>query len=227
VKIEIMSKEKGSQWNKWDLHVHTPYSVYQCFGQDNDETWESYISDLENLPAEFAVIGINDYLFLDGYERLKNEQNSNGRIPNCKLLPVIEFRIDKFAGVEFGPLKRINLHVIFSDDISIETIRDQFLNTLHQSYVLGDGQKWQRTVTKESLEELGKKIIESAPENERSKYNTELIEGFNNLNISEEQIFNSLQKDCFENKYLIAIGKTEWAALKWSDSSIATKKNNY
>jgi hypothetical protein len=48
---------KGSEWRKWDLHVHTPSSIYQKFGIDNDTTWEKYISDLENLPAEFAVLG--------------------------------------------------------------------------------------------------------------------------------------------------------------------------
>ena len=66
--------KRGSEWRKWDLHVHTPCSIKQGFGADNEDTWEKYISDLENLPAEFAVLGINDYLFIDGYEKLKKEQ---------------------------------------------------------------------------------------------------------------------------------------------------------
>ena len=54
---------KGAEWRKWDLHVHTPYSIYQKFGADENTTWEKYISDLENLPEEFSVIGINQAFF--------------------------------------------------------------------------------------------------------------------------------------------------------------------
>lgn len=188
---------RGSEWRKWDLHVHTPFSIYQQFGKDNDEIWKKYIADLENLPDEFAVLGINDYLFIDGYEKLKHEQLNNNKLSKIKLLPVIEFRIDKFAGIQFGNLKRINLHVIFSDDVTPETIKSQFLNTLEQSYFLKDGKKWTRAITKESVAELGCQIKKSIPESELSKYGSDLSEGFNNLNVKEEQIFESLKKGLF------------------------------
>lgn len=219
------SLEKGSEWRKWDLHVHTPFSIYQRFGNNDDATWETYIKDLENLPSEFAVIGVNDYLFLDGYSKLKVEQEQNSRLPNLKLLPVVEFRIEKFAGINFEQLKRINLHVIFSDEISVETIQSQFLNTLEQSYYLESGQPWTRAITQQSVEELGKQIKSTVPETELHKYGSDLTEGFNNLNVREDEIFKSLNKDCFKGKYLIAIGKTEWGELKWTDASIATKKS--
>lgn len=216
---------KGAVWRKWDLHVHTPFSVYQKYGEDNEETWESFIQDLENLPEEFSVIGINDYLFIDGYKKLANEQQLKGRLSNLKLLPVIEFRIEKFAGVQFRDLKRINLHVIFSDEVSVETIQSQFLNTLEQSYTLESGKTWSRAITPESLKELGGEIKKGVPEDQLHKYGSDLMEGFNNLNVKEDKIFDALKKDCFLGKYLIAIGKTEWAELKWTDASIATKKS--
>ena len=217
--------EKGSEWRKWDLHVHTPFSIYQRFGNNDDATWETYIKDLEKLPSEFAVIGVNDYLFLDGYSKLKFEQENNSRLQNLKLLPVVEFRIEKFAGINFEQLKRINLHVIFSDEVSIETIQSQFLNTLEQSYYLESGQPWTRAITPQSVEELGKQIKSTVPEAELHKYGSDLTEGFNNLNVREDEIFKSLNKDCFKGKHLIAIGKTEWGELKWTDASIATKKS--
>lgn len=223
--MESNGFQKGAEWRKWDLHVHTPLSIYQQFGVDEDETWQKYINDLENLSNDFAVIGINDYLFIDGYERLKNEQASNKRLQGIKLLPVVEFRIEKFAGVQFDTLKRINLHVIFSDDVSAETIKSQFLNTLEQSYSLENGGDWTRSITHTSVSELGAEIKSGVPKEELSKYGTDLVEGFNNLNVKEDQIFKSLEKDCFKDKHLIAIGKTEWGELKWTDSSIATKKS--
>jgi hypothetical protein len=217
---------RGSEWRKWDLHIHTPMSIYQQYGgNDNAETWKQYIQDLENLPEEFSVLGINDYLFLDGYEKLLHEQTANNRLNNRLLLPVVEFRIEKFAGVEFNNLKRINLHVIFSNELSIETIKSQFLNTLEQHYHLeNDSTAWTRAINRNSVEELGKKIKASISSKELSKYGSDLTEGFNNLNIKEDEIFKSLKKDCFNDKYLIAIGKTEWGELNWTDSSIATKK---
>ncbi len=224
--MKTMLKEKGSQWHKWDLHIHTPESIVHRYGDStSEEIWEKYISDLENLPEEYKVIGINDYFFLDGYERLLKEQQENNRLQNLVLFPVVEFRIEKFAGVEFKKTKRINLHVIFSPELTISTIKSQFLNTLEQYYVLEkSGAKWQRAITRESIEELGKEIKSSVSQEELSKYGSDLVEGFNNLNVDEKVILNSLDKDCFKDKYLIAIGKTEWDELKWSDSSIATKK---
>lgn len=216
---------RGSEWRKWDLHVHTPKSIYNRFGADTDETWGKYILDLESLSDDFAVIGVNDYMFLDGYEILRKEQVNNGRLKGLKLFPVIEFRIEKFAGVQFGNLKRINLHVIFSDDVTVETIKSQFLNTLEQSYYLETGEKWTRAITYESVSELGKEIKASVPEDELRNYDSDLIEGFNNLNVKEDQIFKSLEKDCFKDKFIIAVGKTEWADLKWTDASIASKKS--
>ncbi|MCG8235869.1 hypothetical protein J2Q21_04645 [Tenacibaculum finnmarkense genomovar ulcerans] len=217
---------KGAEWRKWDLHIHTPASIYQKFGGDTDKVWEKYIKDLEDLPEEFSVLGINDYLFIDGYERLRKEQIENNRLQGRKLLPVLEFRIEKFAGVDFRDLKRINLHVIFSDEIGIETIKSQFLNTLEQSYTLSsDDTKWTRAITIESVSELGNKIKRGVPADQLSRYGSDLDEGFNNLNLDEKQIFSSLEKDCFKGKYLIAVGKTEWADLKWTDASIATKKS--
>jgi len=215
---------KGAEWRKWDLHVHTPYSICQKFGDDTVETWERYISDLEDLPDEFSVIGINDYLFLDGYQRLISEQNDNNRLHNLTLFPVVEFRIEKFSGVEFGRLKRINLHVIFSNKLSVETIQSQFLNTLEQSYTLERGGTWTRAITPESVMELGAQIKSTVPKDKLSDYGSDLMEGFNNLNVKEDRIFAALDKDCFKNRYLVGIGKTEWADLKWTDASIATKK---
>lgn len=223
--MDNTKSNRGSEWTKWDLHVHTPMSIYHRFGTNDETTWQNYLTDLENLSSEFSVVGVNDYLFLNGYERLLLEQSENGRCQNLTFFPVVEFRIEKFAGIDFGPLKRINLHVIFSNFLSVETIKSQFLNTLEQSYFLSSGEAWTRAITPESVSELGNQIKANVPETELGKYGTDLTEGFNNLNISEDKFFDSLKKDVFKGKHLIAIGKTEWADLKWTDASIATKKS--
>ena len=72
---------------------------------------------------------------------------------------------------------------------------------------------------------MGRQIKSSVPHEELHKYGSDLIEGFNNLNLHSESILEVLDKSCFKGKYLIAIGKTEWDELKWTDASIAVKKH--
>ncbi|MEY4602579.1 MAG: hypothetical protein RL292_520, partial [Candidatus Parcubacteria bacterium] len=89
--ITKLHYHRGSEWRKWDLHVHTPKSFVNEYGSDTVEVWEKFIADLEALPLEFKVIGINDYLFLEGYEKVL-EYKKQGRLQNIELiLPVIEF----------------------------------------------------------------------------------------------------------------------------------------
>ena len=90
---------------KWDLHVHTPDSIVNLYG--GTAAWNKFVDPLEALPPEFKVLGINDYIFLDGYKRLVTEK-SKGRLKNIDLLlPVIELRLDKFGGTQ-GELRRVN-----------------------------------------------------------------------------------------------------------------------
>ncbi|MBK9386037.1 MAG: AAA family ATPase [Planctomycetes bacterium] len=230
----------GSTWKKWDLHVHTPSSLVHNYpGSNQEERWEAFLTDLEALPAEFKAIGINDYIFIDGYERAREAKFKHGRLKNIDLLlPVIELRLDKFAGVvkkekdgtySQSGWNRINLHVIF-DAMDPAIIQQQFLNSLTPSYQLIPGSsswqgKWKGVITPESLAELGRMIVESAPEDKKGDYAPHMREGFNNLCVSLDKVDEALDKPYFAGRFLIAVGKTEWANLKWDDQSIAEKRN--
>ena len=229
----------GSTWKKWDLHVHTPASIVNNYQGAPDEAWEAFLLDLEALPPEFKVIGINDYIFIDGYERVRKAKLEGGRLKNIDLLlPVIELRLDKFAGVvkrekdgsySQSGWNRINLHVIF-DALDPEVIRQQFLGSLAPSYdLIPDSSdlngKWRSVITRESLAELGQMIIDAAPADKQAAYASPLHEGFNNLCVSLEKVMEALDKHALTGKYLIAVGKTEWDNLKWDDQSIAEKRN--
>jgi ABC-type lipoprotein export system ATPase subunit len=225
-----MNDPRGSVWRKWDLHVHTPASLVHNYSSDGSDIWDKYIEALGNLPPEFKVLGINDYIFLDGYKKLLAAK-ADGKLPNIDLLlPVIELRLDKFGGSRTG-LSRVNYHVIFSDEVSVETIESQFLSALCPSYVLTPeidalrkAGKWSGIPTRQSLEDLGRTIIESVPEPERVNYGSPLREGFNNLCVSLDVINSIVRSPYFHGKVLTAVGKTEWADIKWNDQSIADKK---
>jgi hypothetical protein len=229
----------GSTWKKWDLHVHTPSSVVNNYNGTSEEAWEAFLLDLEALPPEFKVIGINDYIFIDGYRRVRKAKMEEGRLTNIDLiLPVIELRLDKFAGVVYkgkdgsysqSGWNRINLHIIF-DALDPEVIQQQFLGSLAPSYdLIPDSScwkgKWKGVITQSSLAELGQMIIDSAPSDKKGDYASPLQEGFNNLCVSLEKVIEALDKHYLAGKYLLAVGKTEWDNLKWDDQSIAEKRN--
>ena len=219
----------GSLWNKWDLHVHTPASIENQYeGANDDEKWQRFMGDIEHLPPEFKVIGINDYFFIDGYRKVLQEWKDNGRMQNIALfLPVIEFRIRKFCGHK--EWKRINFHVIFSNELTPDVIQQQFLSALTSKYKLDSKDNeayWHGAITPESVADLGQKIIDNVPLSERSKYGSPLQEGFNNLNINDEDITKLLSESSYlRGKYITAIGKAEWDQLNWGDNSIAEKKD--
>jgi len=225
--------QRGSEWRKWDLHVHTPFShTSEYAGATEDEKWVNFIKGLEDLPKEIKVIGINDYLFLDGYKKVIAYKNS-GRLKNIDLiLPVVEFRLKEFVGNE--QLKKINYHIIFAEQevLDVGAIEAQFLSCFRSSCNLDEndvnGVTWGGVVTKESLIDLGKKIYDSTPENKRENDNHFEI-GFNNISYSLDKL-----KECLgeikepntylKGKYIKAIGKSEWEDFRWTGSP-ADKKD--
>src|SRR6266404_3288615 len=197
-----MNDPSGSQWRKWDLHVHTPASLFHNYPGDEKASWEDFLRDLEALPPEFKAIGVNDYIFLDGYKRLKEEQ-AKGRLKNIPLLlPVIELRLDKFGG-SLTHLSKVNFHIIFSEDVDANLIEDQFLRGLWTQYDLTPSyidlrKTWKAHPTRESIFELGKLIVETVPPSEQSKFGSPLMEGFGNLTFKQEQITAALDKPYFQ-----------------------------
>jgi ABC-type cobalamin/Fe3+-siderophores transport system ATPase subunit len=225
-----MNDPRGSVWRKWDLHVHTPDSLVHHYGGAGADVWDKFIEALSKLPPEFKVLGINDYIFLDGYKKVLAAKAA-GHLPNIDLLlPVIELRLDKFGGSKSG-LSRVNYHVIFSDEIKPDIIESQFLSALCSRYILSPefdslrtSGKWAAVPTRQSIEELGRLIIDSVPAEERARYHSPAIEGFNNLCLNLSAIQEVLKSHYFAGKTLAAVGKTEWADIKWNDQSIADKK---
>lgn len=110
---------KGSEWRRWDLHIHTPASVFH----NQFEGWEPYITALESADAPICAIGITDYASIDGYKNIYKEKNDNNRLQNFHLiLPNIEFRISPFT--QTGSAINIHILVDVSDSSHIENIED-------------------------------------------------------------------------------------------------------
>ena len=140
--MNISNYPRGSEWRKWDLHVHTPISYENHFSG-----WDTYIKKLKEKAIEHGVevVGINDYFSVDGYEKLLDEceeetKNTNPciKLDNGKMLylfPVVELRLENFTSDN----ESVNIHVVFSPDLLPSTVRSSFLEKLkikYQSYNL-------------------------------------------------------------------------------------------
>lgn len=229
-----MNDARGSMWHRWDLHIHTPKSIVGSeYGGDTDEVWDKFINELEKLPKNIKAIGINDYLIIDGYKKVL-EYKLNGRLQNIELiLPVIEIRLKEFVGHK--DLKRLNYHIIFADSsiLSADQIELQFLNGLRGKAKLDSNVPssitWGGVVSRDSLIDLGKAVYDSIPLDKRKKNPHYLEIGFNNINFELGKLEELLGETNGENtylkdKYLKAIGKSEWENFTW-DGSISEKKS--
>lgn len=130
-----MNYDKGSEWRRWELHIHTPGTQKNdnFYGATYDEKWNQYYEDIntyigngEDPLKNIAVIAITDYLSIDNYKKVVADK----RLPdNVKLvLPNVEMRIQPIANDS-----PINIHFIFNPDI-IESVEDRFFSRIKFIY---------------------------------------------------------------------------------------------
>ncbi|MFA5792829.1 MAG: AAA family ATPase [Candidatus Gracilibacteria bacterium] len=212
---------KGSQWNRWDLHLHTPKSIVQQYGGDTEAVWDKFIKQLAELPKDIKAIAVTDYLFCDGYKVLLKRRSE---FPNIDLLmPNIEFRLNTFSGTENNK-KRHNFHILFDPSVPPEVIEEQFLNGISKGYKIADHTEWEQAPTRRSLEELGKAMKANAPATNSIQNKTDLEVGFDNITYDRDDLLKLLKKSPFKGRYLTAIGYSEWDQAKW-DQSAAEKRD--
>ena len=103
--------ERGSEWNRWDLHVHTASSYdYQYRGEDADDLLCKTLRD-----NGIRAVAITDHFIIDK----KRIEDLRAKAPEIVFFPGVELRTDKGAN---------NLHVIliFSDQISLDPLVEDF-----------------------------------------------------------------------------------------------------
>lgn len=143
----------GSLWRRWDLHIHTPETNKndQFEGRTPEEKWDKfydainkYVGDGSNPLKDIAVIGITDYLSADNYFKIKREN----RLPSSvkMILPNVELRI-----VPVSKKEPINIHCIFSPDLTVDYLNDNFFSKLTFEY-----QDNSYSATRNGLIDLGK-----------------------------------------------------------------------
>ncbi|MGN6602415.1 MAG: TrlF family AAA-like ATPase [Ginsengibacter sp.] len=237
-----MTNSRGSIWRKCDFHVHTPFSALENkFGDDFDH----YVQTLfkKAIAKNIQVIGVTDYFTIDGYKKIRNEYIQDDKklktlfsdeeiekIKEILVLPNIEFRLNKIIQVvktignetktENG---RVNFHVIFSDQIPIETIEENFLHNIDFIYESEPDQKDKRRKLKlDNLIALGKRLKAEQPDIK----GTDAEVGMTHAVIDDAQITEILtSNNDFKEKYFIVVPSDEdLSKILWKSQDGLTRK---
>ena len=133
--------ERGSEWRKWDLHIHTK-------GTSKNDNFTSPDFDgfcitmfKKVLEKDIKAIGITDYFGIVNFKKVRgfienidscndfNEQEKSN-IKHIFLLPNVELRI--LPATDSGGL--INIHCIFNPDSTfLEKLENDFFGSLEDS----------------------------------------------------------------------------------------------
>ena len=83
---------RGSEWNKWDLHVHTKYTNKN--DQFTSATFDDFCIEFFKRAVEknIKVIGITDYFSIENYLKIKEFLT---RIDEIEVLEQIKEEIKK------------------------------------------------------------------------------------------------------------------------------------
>ena len=131
----MLRYERGSEWRRWDLHIHTPGTIKndRFTGSTIEEKWDSfydsissYIGDGSDPLKAIEVIGVTDYLSIDNYLRVIADK----RIPNTisLILPNVELRM-----VPLAKNSPVNIHCIFDPGI-VGGLEGRFFSKLTFSF---------------------------------------------------------------------------------------------
>lgn len=221
-----MASQRGSVWNKWDLHVHSPESFHQNYGLNRDaetgETteeaiWDRYITELESLD-DIACVGITDYFSVDGYKRVRHEMEENGRLDNLDLvIPNVELRINNIVeSRKSGTGDAIEVHVLFSDELTPSIIENEFLAKLDAK----DPHHEDIAIQHDSLVELGRDERFADSVDDDDPY----VRGCKLITVQWEDVIEAISRSRIQGKAMTVVVKEDrWDNLDWKGRSGAER----
>lgn len=110
----MVMMDEGSNWGKWDLHIHTPssfdysYSGEEYFDEKLVQAWKE---------KGFLAVAVTDHFLIDGnrIRRLQNLAEQEG----ITVFPGVEYRTDKGD-------KNVHIISIFSNEIDVIGLSNYF-----------------------------------------------------------------------------------------------------
>jgi len=119
---------RGSEWRKWDLHLHAPGTKLndQFKTSDGADIWKVYCRKLQD--SDVQAFGITDYFSADCYFSVREKFNKYYPDSPKPLFPNIELRTNDVVN---SAQEEVNIHLIFNPfrPDHVEKIRS-FLSSL-------------------------------------------------------------------------------------------------
>jgi len=229
-------------------------NIYPASALKNDfgNNWDAYVQTLfrKAIDENIKTIGVTDYFLLEGYKKLCQEYLDNPeklntlftypeilQIKNILVLPNIEFRLKKFISGNPKDLdklnRKLNFHVIFSNEMLIDDIEQNFLNQLHFDFDAETGEQAEsKALSRANLELLGKKL-KLEHENYRTSGKSDLHIGMMNAAVDESEIAKVLNTSLFKNKFLTGpnpdedLSKVSWDSQGHNARKIIIKQAHF
>lgn len=196
---------KGSEWRKWDLHVHTKGTFKN--DQFKSETFNKFCVILfqKALEKEIAAIGITDYFNIKNYKKVKefvsnidscNDFNceEKKKIKHIFLLPNVELRM--LPVTDKGRL--VNIHCLFNPD-SEALLENNFFGAIE--YSAGLRKKFR--MNEQGLIDLGKSLDSSL--NDELAYE----KGIDSFVVTHSELQTLLDENkCFRENVIVVVSNS-------------------
>jgi ABC-type lipoprotein export system ATPase subunit/uncharacterized protein (UPF0335 family) len=133
----IAKYPRGSEWRKWDLHIHSPGTKKNDgYKGSTGNIWDEYCKRIED--SDVQVFGITDYFSADGYFNTINEFRKRYARSTKTFFPNIELCTNDVVN---KPREEVNLHAIFNSSVSSEKIKE-FLSNLKTNSTNSSGRNF-------------------------------------------------------------------------------------
>ena len=201
----MSSYPKGSEWRKWDLHIHTKGTLKN--DQFKSETFDEFCVILfkKALEKEIAAIGITDYFNIENYKKVKEFVNKidsciyfkpeeKEKIKHIFILPNVELRM--IPVTDSGRL--VNIHCLFNPDYEA-LLENNFFGSIEFS--AGSGEKYK--MNKQGMINLGKSLDSSL--NDKKAYK----KGIDSFVVSQSCLQKLLDENkCFRENVIVVVSNS-------------------
>jgi septal ring factor EnvC (AmiA/AmiB activator) len=117
---------RGSEWRKWDLHVHPPGTkLSDNYEPKNGQPdWDRFCQAVHD--SDVDVVGIADYFSLDGFFDFKENYDRLYPDSGKVFFPNLELRLNEAVNSSTEP---VDYHIVFPTDLSRDRA-NEFLQAL-------------------------------------------------------------------------------------------------
>ena len=182
---------RGSEWRRWDLHVHTKGTNKNDQFKSKDFGTFCEVLFRKAIDNDIAAIGVTDYFSIDNYKKVKDyvgkindktnfTESEKEQIKNILILPNVELRM--LPVTDKGRL--VNIHFIFNpEEDFIDYLDNNFFGKLKCGNCL---------MNRRGIIEYGKSLLGN---NRKSDDAAAYKKGINGFHLETSQI-----KDVLEDK---------------------------